>query len=295
MLMTTLLMAYYLIVIRIPRIFVFIFIVLYLTIEVAFLVANLTKFTHGGWVSLLIGFMLMLVMYVWYRANMIKNRLTEYGKLDDYIDTLKELSNDLSVPKFATNLIFMSNAYGNNEIESKIIYSILQKQPKRADIYWFIHIEVTDEPYTMDYKVEVLAPDDVIKVTFYLGFRVENRINLYLRKVIEDLVKNNEVNIISRYESLMKKNVVGDFRFVVLERFLSYENQLPIGEQLIMDAYFFIKQYAITEDKWFGLDTSLVTVEHVPLIIRPVGNIKLNRIKDGSRVSPVEPDIHCST
>lgn len=295
MLMTTLLMAYYLLIIRVPKIFVSFFVLLYLTIEISFLVANLTKFTHGGWVSLFIGFILMSVMYVWYRANMIKNRLTEYGKLEDYIETLKELSNDLSVPKYATNLIFMSSANGNNEIESKIIYSILQKQPKRADIYWFVHIEVTDEPYTMNYNVEILAPDDVVKVTFHLGFRVENRINLYLRKVIEDLVKNNEVNIISRYESLMKKNVVGDFRFVVLERFLSYENQLPIGEQLVMDAYFFIKHYAITEDKWFGLDTSLVTVEHVPLIIRPVGNIYLNRIKAGSKASAVEPDIHCST
>jgi KUP system potassium uptake protein len=171
----------------------------------------------------------------------------------------------------------MSSASRISEIESKVIYSIFQKRPKRADIYWFVHVDTTDDPYTMEYKVSIIEPDDVVKVNFYLGFRVEQRINLYLRKVIEEMVKNKEVDITSRYESLNKQNVVGDFRFVVLEKFLSYENELPLFERIIMQAYFFIKQFTPGEDKWFGLDASAVKIEKVPLVIQPVENVLLKR------------------
>ncbi len=218
-------------------------------------------------------------MVIWFRANIIKMRLTEYVKLADYIEPLKELSQDMSIPKYATHLVFMSNAARTSEIESKIIYSIFQKRPKRADIYWFVHVDTMDDPYTMEYKVSVIEPDDVIKVNFRLGFRVEQRINLYFRKVVEDMVKKGEVDITSRYESLNKQNVIGDFRFVVLEKFLSFDNKLSLLEGLIMKAYFFIKDFTPSEDKWFGLDTSAVKVEKVPLIIRPVENVVLKRVE----------------
>jgi KUP system potassium uptake protein len=224
-------------------------------------------------------------MWIWYRATSIKNRLTEYVKLSDYYEILKELSVDNSIPKYATNLTFMTSANRVDEIETKIIYSILQKQPKRADIYWFVHVDVTDEPYTMDYKVDILVPQDVIKITFRLGFRVENRINLFFRKVVQELVASKEVDITSRYDSLNRKNVAGDFRFVVIEKFLSYENDLPVMEQIVMDAYFFLKDYANSEEKWFGLDSSMITVEQVPLIIKPVGEITLNRVYGHSKLT----------
>lgn len=278
MLMTTLLMSYYLYTHRTNMWLIVLFLVVYLGIEGSFLIANLLKFTHGGWVSLLIGSAIAFVMYTWLKASQIKAQLTEYVKIDQYVDALKELSRDMSIPKYATHLIFMSNASRSSEVESKIIYSIFQKRPKRADIYWFIHVDTTDEPYTMEYKVNVIESDDVVKVTFKLGFRIEQRINLYFRKVIEDMVKNKEVDITSRYESLNRQNVIGDFRFVVLEKFLSYENKLPLFERTIMETYFFIKQFTNSEDKWFGLDSSAVKVEKVPLIIRPVENIKLKRI-----------------
>jgi KUP system potassium uptake protein len=278
MLMTTMLMAYYLYTHKYNMWWVVLFMIVYLTIEGSFLVANLLKFTHGGWVSLVIGATIASVMIIWLRAFNIKLRLTEYVKLDQYIDALRELSHDDSIPKYATHLVFMSNASRTSEIESKIIYSIFQKRPKRADIYWFVHVDTVDDPYTMEYKVNVIAPDDAIKVTFKLGFRIEQRINLYFRKVIEDLVKNKEVDITSRYESLSRQNVIGDFRFVVLEKFLSYENELPFWERLTMEAYFFLKGFTNSEDKWFGLDSSSVKVEKVPLIIRPAENVRLKRV-----------------
>lgn len=278
MLMNTLMMTYYLYAHRYKFYVVLLFVVGYVCIETSFLVANLQKFTAGGWISLLIATLMAGVMVLWLRAFNIKARLTEYVKLDQYIDALQQLSHDESIPKYATHLVFMSNASRYNEIESKIIYSIFQKRPKRADIYWFVHVDTVDDPYTMEYKVNVIAPDDAVKVTFKLGFRVEQRINLYFRKVIEDMVKNKEVDITSRYESLSKQNVIGDFRFVVLEKFLSYENELPFFERITMEAYFFIKSFTNSEDKWFGLDSSSVKVEKVPLIIRPAENVRLKRV-----------------
>jgi len=286
MLMTTILLSYYLIIHRVNLGLVALFLLTYLCIELSFLAANLLKFTHGGWVTIAIGLSLILLMYIWLHAYSIKTRLTEYVKLNDYIPLLKDLSNDLSVSKYSTHLIFMTAAQRPSEIENKIIYSIFQKRPKRADIYWFVHVTTTDDPYTMEYSVDILAPDDVVKITFRLGFRVEQRINLFFRKVIEDMVKNKEVDITSRYDSLNKSNIIGDFRFVVLEKFLSFENELPLIERMTMETYFFIKKHTISEDRWFGLDTSSVKVEKVPLIIRSARNVNLKRIN-----KEVYPDI----
>ncbi|MGV3504886.1 MAG: KUP/HAK/KT family potassium transporter [Adhaeribacter sp.] len=279
MLATTILLSYYLYIKKVPLAVVVVFLMVYLSIELSFLVANLEKFPHGGWVSVAIGLTLISVMYIWLRAFYIKRRLTEYVRLNQYTEHLKELSDDNSVPKYTTHLIFMTSADRKSEIESKIIYSIFQKRPKRADIYWFLHVNTTDDPYTMEYKVEHIAQNDVIRVDFNLGFRVEQRINLFFRKVIENLVHNKEVDITSRYESLNKANVIGDFRFVVLEKYLSNENDLPFVEKLIMEAYFYIKEFTPSEAKWFGLDTSSVKVEKVPLIINPVREVDLQRVE----------------
>jgi KUP system potassium uptake protein len=278
MLMTTILMAYYLYAKKYNMWGVVAFMLVYFAIEISFLIANLEKFPHGGYVTLIIGGVIALVMYLWISAFKIKMRLTEYEKLDKYTESLKELSSDNTVPKYATHLVFLSNASRSSEIESKIIYSIFQKRPKRADVYWFVHVDTLDDPYTMEYKVQTIAEDDVYKVHFRLGFRVPHKINLYFRKVLEDMVKCGEVDIRSRYESLNKHNVIGDFRFVVLEKFLSNDNELSYFENAIMKAYFFIKGFTPTEDKWFGLDTSAVKVEKVPLVIRPAENVSLKRI-----------------
>jgi KUP system potassium uptake protein len=278
MLMTTTLLSYYLLTKRVAKIWIGLFLAVYLTIEGSFLAANLIKFPHGGWVTLVIGLLLISVMYIWLKAYYIKKRLTEYVPIKEYVPALRELSEDESIPKYTTHLVFMTSAERTSEIESKIIYSIFQKRPKRADIYWFIHVNTMDEPYTMEYKVNVLAERDVVRIDFRLGFRVEQRINLFFRKVVEDLVQNGEVDITSRYSSLSKQNVIGDFRFVVLEKFLSYENDLPFWENTIMQSYFYIKEFTTSEGKWFGLDTSSVKIEKVPLIIKPARQLEMKRI-----------------
>jgi KUP system potassium uptake protein len=279
MLMTTVLLTVWLRAKRVAKPLVVLFAVTYTIIEGSFLIANLIKFPHGGWVSLAIGATLMGVMYVWLKAFYIKRRLTEFVKMEPYIEPLKQLSNDETISKYSTHLVFLTSAERQSEIESKIIYSIFQKRPKRADIYWFIHVETTDEPYTSEYKVNELAADDVFRITFRLGFRVQQRINLYFRKVVEDLVRNKEVDITSRYESLNKQHVTGDFRFVVLEKFLSVENDFPTQEKLVMQAYFYIRQFIASEDQYFGLDTSSVKVEKVPLVIAPPREVALTRVK----------------
>lgn len=278
MMMTTILLSSYLRKIRTPKAIVLIITIVYLSIESCFLIANIVKIPHGGWMTLLVSLIFITVMWVWYKGRKIKNRLTEFVKLRDYIPILQQLSNDTSIPKYATHLVYLTSTDNTMEVENKVVYSILQKQPKRADIYWFVHIHVDDQPYTMEYKVDHIASHDVIKIDFRLGFRVEQKINFYFRKVVEELMKNHEVDVTSRYASLSKLNITGDFRFVVLKRHLSYENELSVYESLIMDAYSVLDTLSLSEEKAFGLDTSSVTVEKVPMIVAPVKEFKLKRV-----------------
>ena len=279
MMMTSLLLTYYLLIIkRLSFIWVSLFFLIYFVIEVSFLIANLEKFAHGGYFTLIVGGMLMFVMAVWYTAHRIKRRLTEYVNMEDYYPLIKELSEDNSIPKYSTHLVYLTGADNYNKIESKVMYSIFQKQPKRADIYWFLHIDVVDEPYTLEYKVRTMLQDDVIRVDFKLGFRVEHRINLFFRKVVEDMVQNKEVDFTSRYTSLNKRHVIGDFKFVVLEKHLSNDNDLSVIEQFAMDWYFLLKHISISESSAFGLDTSSVTVEKVPMVISPMEAFQLKRV-----------------
>lgn len=279
MLMTSILLIYYMRIKHYSLYFVFGYLFVYLTIEVAFLVANLEKFPNGGWISMFIASVLFGMMWIWKKAREIKSSYVEYSKINDYLDVFKELSNDLSIPKFATHLVYLTSGNRVDEVESKAIYSIMQKQPKRADLYWFVHIDVVDYPNTMEYKVTELMPGEAIRVDFRLGFRVEPRINLFFRRVVQDMVKNKEIDILSRYESLNRNNVIGDFKFVVIEKFLSNDNELPVAQKIIMDIYFFIKHFSLSEENAFGLDTSNVQVEKFPMIITKTKPVSLTRIK----------------
>ncbi len=280
MLATTMLYANYLVLQRAKPLWIYIFLGSYLLVEIGYLVALMVKFTHGGYITLIIGLVMFLVMYVWYRARKIKNRYVEFVRLEHYIPKIQELSNDKSVPKYATHLVYMTSANNPKEIEHKIIYSILNRKPKRADIYWFVHIDTVDDPYTCEYKVEHIIPNDIIRVDFRLGFRMEPRINLMFRKVVEDLVANKEVNIISRYESLASSGTVGDFQFMVMEKYLSQDNELPFFERVVMKFHFWLKDHSLSEEKGFGLDLANVTVEKFPLIVAPVTNLKLKRVEE---------------
>jgi KUP system potassium uptake protein len=280
MITTTILFANFLVLHRLPKYKIMIFLVGYLIVESVFFVALMDKFIHGGYITLIIGGVMFLVMYVWFRARKIKNRYVEFVRMEHYIPKIQELSNDRAVPKYATHLVYLTSANNPKEIEHKIIYSILNKKPKRADIYWFVHVDTVDDPYTCEYKVEHIIPNDIIRIDFRLGFRMEPRINLMFRKVVEDLVANKEVNIISRYESLASSNTVGDFQFMVMEKYLSQDNELPFWERVVMNFHFWLKEHSLSEERGFGLDAANVTVEKFPLIVAPVTNLKLNRVDD---------------
>lgn len=278
MISTSILFANYLVSRRASSWLIYLYLAVYLTIESSFLIANLEKFMHGGYVTLIVGGALFVVMYVWFRSRKIKNRYVEFVRLEHYLPMIQELSNDRSISKYATHLVYMTSANNPKEIEHKIIYSILNKKPKRADIYWFVHVDVLDDPYTSEFSVEHIIPNDIIRIEFRLGFRVEQRVNLMFRRVVEELVNNNEVNITSRYESLERNNVVGDFQFIVLEKYLSQDNELPFMEKMIMKLYFWLKEVSLGEERGFGLDPSNVTVEKFPLIVAPVSRFNLKRV-----------------
>jgi KUP system potassium uptake protein len=278
MMMDTLLFTFFLYLRRTHFILIGLFLITIFGMESSFLIANLHKLAHGGWVTMLITGILIWSMYSWSKARSIRNKLVEFIKLSDYQKIIMELSNDTSIPKYATHLVYMSSANSSEEIESKIIYSILQKQPKRADVYWFVHVDVVDEPYTMAYKVHEIVNDKIIRINFKLGFRIEPRINILFRQVVEDLVANKEVDISSRYYSLSKNNVIGDFRFIVIEKYISNENVFTFFQRIVLGNYSFLRLFALNEGKAFGLDTSLVTIEKVPLVLNPVGRIDLKRL-----------------
>lgn len=279
MIATSILFANYLVLHRVKPLLIYIYLGVYFSIEGSFLIANIDKFPHGGYVTLMVGGILFLVMYNCYVSRKIKNRYVEFVKLETYLPKLQELSNDSTIHKYATHLVYLTSADNPKEIEHKVIYSILNRKPKRADIYWLVHVHTVDTPYTCEYSVTHIIPNEVIRVEFQLGFRVQPRINLLFRKVVEDLVQNKEVNIISRYESLQRNKVVGDFQFIVLEKFLSPDNELPFWEKMMMNIHFLIKNISLSEEKGFGLDPSYVEVEKYPLVVSPISNLHLKRVE----------------
>jgi KUP system potassium uptake protein len=278
MIATTMLFANYMVLHRVKAGWIYLFLVTYVVIEFGFLVALLQKFLHGGYITLMVAFLMFFVMYVWFRSRKIKNRYVEFVKLEEYLPLLQELSNDTTINKYATHLIYLTSANIPKEIEHKIMYSIFNKKPKRADIYWFVHVDTLDDPYTCEYEVSTIIPNEVIRVEFRLGFRIEPKLNLMFRRVVEDMVSNKEVNVVSRYESLQRNNIVGDFEFIVMEKFLSQDNELPFWEKVVMNVYFALKEVSLSEERGFGLDQSNVKVEKFPLIVAPVTRLKLKRI-----------------
>ncbi|MHB1921268.1 MAG: KUP/HAK/KT family potassium transporter, partial [Chitinophagaceae bacterium] len=278
MLMTSCLLSFYFYIKRVHWFWIGLYLLVYLTIEFCFLFSNLVKFIHGGYITILIGGILFMVMFIWFKSKKINNRYLKFADLDTFLPQLQELSRDTTIAKYSTHLVYMTNAKSLKEIENKILNSIFIAKPKRADIYWFIHVEVLDEPYACDYIVHTILPNQIIRIDFRLGFRVEPRINLMFRKVVEDMEKNKEVNTTSRYTSLSKNNVEGDFQYILIENFLSYDNDLPIYERFIMKAYFLLKKLGLSEQEGFGLDSSYVTIEQFPLVIAPVTHLDLKRV-----------------
>jgi KUP system potassium uptake protein len=279
MIMTTILLNYYMILKRVKLYFMVPIITIYLIIEFCFLFANITKFTEGGYVTLIIALVLISIMSIWNSAKKINKSYTKFVKIEDYKKVLVELSTDLSIPKYATHLVYMTNAGRIDEIEEKVMYSILQKRPKRADIYWFVHVNILNEPYKKEYKVTEITKDDLYRIDFNLGFREPTKINLMFKEVIKDMVQKGEVDITSRYESLNKNNIIGDFKFVLSEKFLSNDSDILWHEKIIMNSYFLIKKLSLSEERGFGLDSSSVKIEKFPMVLHAPESMCLTRVK----------------
>lgn len=278
MIMTTVLLNFYLIMKRVKWYFIAPLILIYVIIEFSFLAANIVKFMDGGYVTLLIAIVLIGIMSTWYLAKKISKSYTKIVKINDYKKVLADLSVDLSIPKYATHLVYMTNSNRSDEIEEKVMYSILQKRPKRADLYWFIHVNILSEPYKKEYRVTEIVKDDLYRIDFYLGFREPTKINLMFKQVIKEMVQRGEVDITSRYESLSKNQILGDFKFVLSEKFLSNDSDLTFFEKIVMNTYFLLKKLSLSEEKGFGLDSSSVKVEQFPLVLHAPENIEMKRI-----------------
>ena len=277
MLMTTVLLAFYLKKQKVNTVFVIPFVALFLTIELSFLTANLFKFIHGGWVTVLIAGVIFSIMIVWFNARIIKNKHMQFLDFKSYFKIISDISADTTISKYSTNLVYLSKADNKSEIEGKIIYSIINKQPKRADNYWILHIDHVDDPTTFEYTFDKLIPDVLYRVTIKLGFQIQPLINLYFRQIIDELVENKEFDLISKYPSLNKNNIPGDFRFIIIHRVYNHNQGFKYKERLIMNFYNIIKYLGITDTKAYGLDTSNVMVESVPLVIKREYKSKIKR------------------
>lgn len=277
MLMTTVLLTYYLLFIKkIKTIWVTLILVLFSAIEISFFIANIVKIKER-WMFLFFELFIFMVMYVWYYSRKINNRFLKFANLAEQVTLLNALSEDDCIPKYSTHLIYLSKADKNYEIEEKILKSIFSKKPKRADVYWFLHINRTNEPFTINYEVIELLDDKVIKIVLNIGFRVQPKVELYFKKIVQDLVKNQELNLHIRPDGSTKYNGEPDYKFIILEKFLSVENELSIKDGLLMNAYYFLKRLSLSDARAFGLDKSDVAIEKLPIVYQPILKLTLER------------------
>lgn len=277
MMMTTILLNYYLLFkLKWKQWQVSIIIAVFAVIEISFFIANTAKIKER-WMFLFFELFIFLVMYIWYYARKKINKLVKFAEIGKYTPLLKELSEDNSIAKFATHLIYLTKADTRTQIEEKIVRSILAKKPKRADVYWFLHIDRTEEPYTMEYNVSELVEDKVIKVNIRLGFRIQPKTELYFKKIVQELVRNQELKLHITPDGSTKYNNEPDFKFVVIERFLSVENEFVLKDGILLNSYFFLKHLGTKDEKAFGLDKSDVITEYVPLVYQPATSFELIR------------------
>lgn len=278
MITTTVLLSYFLFFkLKWNKGLVYSFLIIFLTIEFSFFTANIIKFQEGGYFTVVAGALFFFVMYISFYARKINNDYTKFEDLGKYANTIAELSNDESIPKMATHLIYLTKADRRDQIEARIIKSIFDKKPKRADVYWFFHINRTSHPYTLDYEVTELVDDKVIKIVLNIGFRVQPKTEIFFEQVIDDLIANKELNLHLRNNGSTKYNPTIDFKFIILQAYLSVENEFSFRESIILKSYFFLKQFAQKDEEAFGLDRNDVLVEHIPLVYQPVKAFNLKR------------------
>jgi len=278
MLMTTVLMAFFMQRIRRKTITILLFVVGSLLIEGTFLVANLVNFKQGGWFTLILGGLIAFIMYAWHRGRAIKNSFTRYVDIASYAKVLEDLSKDETVPLTATNLVYITLATHPDKIESKIVYSIFNKNPKRAHTYWLLHVHITDEPHTREYSIEKIIPGVLIRIDFRLGFKVQPRINLYFKHILEELEHEKEINLESEFPALHKHHIPADFYYIVIRRIQNYDFDFPPFKQFMLDVFLWLAKISTSDIRTYGLDTSNVMEEKVPYVMETDKRASLKRI-----------------
>ncbi len=277
MLMTTVLLNYYLIYIKkFNRLLIAGIITVFAVIEIAFFVANIIKIKER-WMFLFFELFIFMTMYVWFFSRKINNRFLKFTNLTEHTQQFLELSEDSSIPKYSTHLIYLSKADRNYEIEEKILKSIFSKKPKRADVYWFFHINRTNDPFTLNYEVIELLDDKVIKIVLNIGFRIQPKVELYFKKIVLDLVEKKELNLHIRPDGSTKYNPDPDFKFIILEKFLSVENEFTVKDAFLLNSYYALKSMSLSDTKAFGLDKSDVEIEEIPIVYHPIVKLELER------------------
>ena len=280
MFVTTLLLSIYLYKVKGKKLFAVIFLIFFGIEELFFLYANSLKFVNGGYITVFIALLIFIIMFIWYRGTEIKERESQYLTVKNYTKQLLQLSMDKSVPKYATNLVYLTGAKREEDVDYAVLYSILNKQPKRANVYFFVHINVIDKPYKREYKVTKFSDKKILKITFNLGFREHQRVNMFMHQVIDDLLMNKELELQpTKYNLRGKAETVGDFRFVLIEEVLGNSNGLSSFDNFIMGLRLKLKKITVTPEKWFGLDTSVITKEAVPLNVVQTKVKRLTRIQ----------------
>ena len=278
MLMTSILLFNYLLKRKTPLPIALIILVFFGSLEFSFLISSAVKFEKGGFVSVLIALCILSIMYIWIKGHYIKMSLLDYIPIENYKNQLKELKNDVDRPKYATNLVYLTSSEKSKRIERKIMYSILDKRPKRADVYWFVNVIVTDEPYTAEYTVNTFGTDYMVKVQLKLGFRVNQKLNVFLRQIVCELINNGDIKVQNRKYTTLPNRNVGDFRFILINECLSSESKLESWNSMIIRAKLFIKKFTVSPAKWFGLESSEIEVENVPLILGSTEHTTLKRV-----------------
>lgn len=280
MLMTTILLFNYMLKKKTPMVLAVIMLIFFMSFEISFFISNAVKFFHGGYVAVLIALSILFVMYIWYRSHVIKNRIRDVVPIKNYISQLDQLRHDPEIPKYASNLICLTNCPNTNEIERKIMYFLLDKRPKKADIYWFVNVYVTDDPYQADYVVEKYDTSFIVNVQISLGFRVEQNLNVFLRQISTELVNNNEIEKQLNSYSILPDRKLGDFRFVFIEEVMSHTSTLSTWDSLLLSIKLYIQKFTVSPSNWFGLDTSDVYIEKVPMFLGQNNSVVLKRNKD---------------
>jgi KUP system potassium uptake protein len=283
MLMTTSLLVYYFSLSRKSTVRAIGLAILFFSLEIMFLVSNLSKFSHGGWFAFIIAGALFMVLFVQLNARRLRTRHTEFVDLKHYVDMIKDLQADETIPKEATNLVFLAVADSKRYIDSNIIYSIFRKRPKRADVYWFLHVDTVDSPYTSKYSVDTIIPKKCFFVRIKLGFKADHRINLLFSKIVHEMADNGEIDLISPYPSLHKYSQTADFKFVIIQSWASPDSEISSFERLVIQSYRMLKKFSLSTEAHYGIEAANLEVEKAPIQVGPPAIVKLKRDREDER------------